>query len=310
MNLFASKLVKQVMDEQTHQAIMILEENAPAIERVESWLADEASRESYRRELAFMLLGNLTPQVEVAVRHAGSISFNNWEQIKEGIRGMMKAGDLPAMEYPHPTPDWAIPDMFASTYVMEQYRYGDTVRIKQGDVFLDCGACGGETAIWAIGQGAGKVYSFEPNPVMHSFIRKNTSRHCAPGAVEVITQALDENPGILNLRQGFSSVGEAHLHTGDEGEPVPVTTLDHWCRNRKVTPDFIKMDLEGYEVPALRGARETISQHRPKLAICLYHKLSDMWEIPALVKEFHPGYQLYCRKNAPVTEFVLYADPA
>ena len=32
--------------------------------------------------------------------------------------------------------------------------------------------------------------------------------------------------------------------------------------------------------------------------------------VPALVKEFHPGYQLYCRKNAPVTEFVLYADPA
>ena len=310
MKLFASKLVKQVMDERIQQATLILEENAPAIERVESWLADEASLKNYRRELAFMLLSNLIPQVDVAVHYASSVTFNDWHPILTKVKNMMQAGELPVMEYPHPTPDWAIPDMYASTYAMAQYRYGDTVRINQGDVFLDCGACGGETAIWAIGEGAGKVYSFEPNPVMHSFIRKNTSRHCAPGAIEVITQALDENPGILNLRQGFTTVGEAHLHTGDEGEPVPVTTLDHWCRSRRVTPDFIKMDLEGYEVPALRGARETISQHRPKLAICLYHKLSDMWEIPALIKEFHPGYQLYCRKNAPVTEFVLYADPA
>jgi hypothetical protein len=72
-------------------------------------------------------------------------------------------------------------------------------------------------------------------------------------------------------------------------------------------PDFIKMDLEGHEILALAGARETIKACRPKLAIALYHKLEDYWDLPLMLKQLVPEYHFWCRKNAPAAEFVLYA---
>jgi hypothetical protein len=87
-----------------------------------------------------------------------------------------------------------------------------------------------------------------------------------------------------------------------------VTALDDWCRDNAVRPDFIKRDVEGAEVDALRGARHVITAYTPRLAVCLYHRLSDMWGIPPLLREMVPEYRFRCRKNAPFVEFVLYAS--
>jgi hypothetical protein len=72
-------------------------------------------------------------------------------------------------------------------------------------------------------------------------------------------------------------------------------------------PTFIKMELEGHEIPALHGAEQTIRQYKPKLAVCLYHKPADMWEIPLLLKNYVPEYRFFCKKSHPVCEFVLFA---
>ena len=75
-------------------------------------------------------------------------------------------------------------------------------------------------------------------------------------------------------------------------------------------PTFIKMDIEGAEVEALKGAKKTISKSHPYLAICVYHSLSDIWEIPLLIKSFYSGYKLYLRNyNYMGLETVLYAFP-
>jgi FkbM family methyltransferase len=75
-------------------------------------------------------------------------------------------------------------------------------------------------------------------------------------------------------------------------------------------PTFIKMDIEGAELEALKGAKNTITEYHPQLAICVYHSLSDIWEIPLLIKSFYPGYRLYLRSyNYMGLETVLYAFP-
>ena len=71
---------------------------------------------------------------------------------------------------------------------------------------------------------------------------------------------------------------------------------------------FIKMDIEGGELSALRGAKKTIENYHPKLAICVYHKPEDMWEIPNYVLSLDTSYQLYFRHyNFSKSETVMFA---
>lgn len=73
---------------------------------------------------------------------------------------------------------------------------------------------------------------------------------------------------------------------------------------------FIKMDIEGAELEALHGCRDTIIKYRPKLAICVYHKPEDIIEIPSYIHEIVPEYKLYLRHHSKdLSETVLYALP-
>lgn len=74
--------------------------------------------------------------------------------------------------------------------------------------------------------------------------------------------------------------------------------------------DFIKMDIEGAELNALEGAKNTIEQYHPVLAVCVYHKKEDLLTIPQYIKSLYPGYKLYLRAHHKFSkEVVLYALP-
>ena len=74
----------------------------------------------------------------------------------------------------------------------------------------------------------------------------------------------------------------------------------------KVT--MIKMDIEGYELKALMGAKQIIKEQKPKLAICAYHTFSHLWEIPLLIKSLNPDYKIYLRHHTNLDcETVCYA---
>lgn len=71
---------------------------------------------------------------------------------------------------------------------------------------------------------------------------------------------------------------------------------------------MLKMDIEGAELSALAGARESIRKWKPKLAICIYHKKEDLWEIAEYILGIEPEYRLYMRNyEDTATELVLYA---
>ena len=73
-------------------------------------------------------------------------------------------------------------------------------------------------------------------------------------------------------------------------------------------PTFIKMDIEGMEIDALRGAENLIRAHHPQLAICVYHDMSHIWRIPLLLREFYRGYRFYLRNYQYMgLETVVYA---
>jgi hypothetical protein len=109
--------------------------------------------------------------------------------------------------------------------------------------------------------------------------------------------------GIFGLRNGSPLINSV----SHEKETVSVRPLDSIIPpEEKVT--YIKMDIEGAETKALFGAKRIIQQHKPRLAICLYHNPEDYFNIPLLIKEFVPEYKIYMRHHyKSFLETVCYA---
>ncbi len=86
-----------------------------------------------------------------------------------------------------------------------------------------------------------------------------------------------------------------------------VTCIDDELEDIDVT--YIKMDIEGAELNAIMGTKNTIIKNKPKLAVCVYHKTSDFWKIPAYIKTLNEDYSLYLRHHCNFNSWgtVLYA---
>lgn len=89
--------------------------------------------------------------------------------------------------------------------------------------------------------------------------------------------------------------GISLMKQGGEKRSAKIVRLDDALKGEQVT--FIKMDIEGSEVAALRGAEEILRTQKPQLAVCVYHKTSDFWEIPSLTREGGLNYKLYLRHH-------------
>ena len=96
----------------------------------------------------------------------------------------------------------------------------------------------------------------------------------------------------------------SHLkkHQDFSNKYCPHRTLDlGWDRFKKMVQT---------ELNALEGAKDTIKKYRPKLAICLYHKPQDLWEIPLFIKSIDSNYKIFIRHHTDLlNETVCYAIP-
>jgi len=138
--------------------------------------------------------------------------------------------------------------------------------VKAGDVCLDVGAHVGIYALclarWS--NPGGRVFAFEPNPETRGVLENNLRRNPEGYRVEVVPEGVSDHTGQATFFaagiEGFSRLGEANQERRQEHRSfqVPITTIDDFCTERDIRPDWILVDIEGYEVAALRGARETI----------------------------------------------------
>ena len=143
-----------------------------------------------------------------------------------------------------------------------------------GAVFIDAGANIGVFSRFALAQGAGRVVSFEPSPATAECLRRNLAKEIASGQATVLEQGLWDSTTRLsfNTSNRENPGGHSIQEQGGGDVSVPVVSIDElWPSLGLDRLDFIKMDIEGSEVRALRGARETISRFRPQLCIATEH---------------------------------------
>jgi FkbM family methyltransferase len=187
----------------------------------------------------------------------------------------------------------------------------DIIRCDENEVFVDCGAYDGDSIISFIEQydGAYKsVYGYEMAPSTYKLAVENTKMY---------ERVFMRNAGVSDKNETvrFAELGGDTQSAGAGSRINPMGNVE--CRTVRMDDDiqetvtFIKMDVEGAEAAALRGAENHIRRSKPKLAISLYHTLPDLIEIPRLIKGFVPGYRFYlqhCPAKFPFpTEYVLLA---
>jgi FkbM family methyltransferase len=200
------------------------------------------------------------------------------------------------------------------SFLIEQYffdRGGIAIAPEPGDYVIDAGGCLGDTALaFASVIGAeGRVYSFEPMPNLRDVFVGNACRNPSLlPRMELFDRALFDVSGTV---LSFADLGAGSRP--QHGGPVQVQTIaiDDFVRDYRVPKvDFIKMDIEGSEREALRGAAETIRRFKPKLAISAYHRPDDLLVLPALIKEIEPSYALYFdHYTIHAEESVIFATP-
>lgn len=142
-------------------------------------------------------------------------------------------------------------------------------------VVLDVGAHAGQFAkLFAALAPRGRVYAFEPSAYARSVLRPALAVG-GRGRVEIVAAGLSDEAGEMVLhtpikRRGGLGFGAAHLGASEAAtvveQTVTLTTLDAFARARGLTRlDFIKIDIEGWELRALTGGRQTLARFRPAL---------------------------------------------
>ncbi|MDE7244470.1 MAG: FkbM family methyltransferase [Oscillospiraceae bacterium] len=185
-----------------------------------------------------------------------------------------------------------------------QLQYFDLPELKlQNEFFVDAGALDGNTTRYLLDHfKKNHAYVFEPNPQQFSITEKNLKTY--PNT-ELFPYGLYDRDTALCFDVRSYDASSARISENGSIQ-IEVRRLDNLLRDKKVT--FIKMDIEGSELAALRGGEKIIREQRPKLAVSVYHKPEDIWEIPRLLLDCHPDYQLYLRHySISYTETVLYA---
>lgn len=199
------------------------------------------------------------------------------------------------------------------TFLLEQYRLKDIVEPRSGDVVLDCGAYRGETALWfarRVGKGD-RVVAFEPAAHNAEGLRRNlaANRSVEMGPVTVVECAVSSSAGMLHFN---THAENSSCMDAASTESVPAVTIDDVVEEQHLgRVDFIKMDIEGGEVDALRGAEGTLKRFTPRLAISAYHRPHDLPDIVALIRQACPDYRLYLSHKPPgLCDTVLFAVAA
>jgi FkbM family methyltransferase len=278
---------------------------------------DDVSRALYDQLILFRILGHLHVRLPFNVpqnRAQGDIA-NAWrvdEAEEVGHFGNLAIFVTPTSPYPIRVKCWK--ENIAATFLQRQYyftRDDVTIAPAKGDHLIDAGGCFGDTALefaMTIGD-QGHVYTFDPIPKHCAIIRENLAMNpiLAPRiSVHEVGLAANERVG-----KG-QSAAEGKINPGATAfdASISTTTIDKFSQNGMLPRiDFIKMDIEGSELDALRGAESVIREHIPRLAISLYHRPEDFFAIPLWIDQLNLGYRLFLEHySIHNEETILYAS--
>ncbi len=199
-------------------------------------------------------------------------------------------------------------------YMDKQYFNNELIEFNDNESFVDCGAYNGDTVEEFLNRVNNKfenIYAFELDDENYKNLNLNISKF----SNQIKEKIHFFNMGVWceekEIDYGRCSendpAGGISIYKSQNSKKAKVVSLDQILMNKKIT--IIKMDVEGSEYEALIGAQKIIKEQKPKLEICLYHKISDFWIIPMYLKKLVPEYKFKIRHHSKndFLETVCYA---
>jgi FkbM family methyltransferase len=203
-------------------------------------------------------------------------------------------GDLGALEPP---------DTEASYFLDSLYS------IIPGEVYVDCGAYDGDTAKEVLQRrlDIGSFFAIEADPANFRALKQWTSTLDPETARRILPCNVAVGASRGQLR--FNATGGEGACIDEDGDVVvDCVPIDELAGESK--PTFIKMDIEGFEMDALEGARGVIQKYQPILSICVYHRQSDLWRVPLFIRSLVKDYRMFLRPHdVDGWQLVCYAVP-
>jgi len=192
----------------------------------------------------------------------------------------------------------------------DEYFPAGIINLSESEGFVDGGGFDGDTIKEFIKRTNGKfchIFSFEADKNNFKDLLATVKQlELFSEKISCYLKGVYSKNGICNF--SLKGIGSSISNEGG-GESIEVVALDSFLNeDEKSKITFIKLDIEGSELAALEGMQEIIRQNKPKLAICVYHKPDDFWEIPFYIKSLRPDYKIYFRQHAlSRTDTVCYA---
>jgi FkbM family methyltransferase len=194
-----------------------------------------------------------------------------------------------------------------------QYFPDDLFSWSDDEWIVDGGAYDGDTVRMLstlCGDGFGHLLALEPDPANFMKLQETVAGLSPAARVKVDCRqvALGCERRILHLDATGTAASATSVAPSARTIAVNAETLDSLVEGAR--PTFIKLDIEGFEVDALRGARTTIQRHAPVLAVCVYHTQDHLWRIPLLLRQWRDDYAFFLRPhNEEGWDLVCYAVP-
>lgn len=197
---------------------------------------------------------------------------------------------------------------FQEIFTDNQYFPKDIVTLSKNEIFLDGGAFDGDSIklfLKNTNDKFDKIYAFEPDKRYANKILDLGKKLSREEDILIFEKALYSKKINLKFNVELSRGAYTTGNTDNEGIIIQADSIDE-CVNSKIT--FIKLDIEGSELEALKGAKCIIKTFKPTLAICVYHKCEDILEIPKYIMSLGLNYKYYLRHHTTsIDETVFYA---
>lgn len=296
----------------------------PYLERLEhlyAQLADKESQSLLIKLMAFRALGHRkvklpfnTPENRQGVTRYEAVSSTS-DCIEAGFSGWkLRRIDLTTLGVPISL--YSLPWATFLQFEVQQYRCdcdSHAIEPVAGDYVLDAGAGWGDTALHFANKVGphGHVISVEFTPTNLAIMRKNFELNPSlKPRIEIVENALWNKSGnTMSYSENGPATRLGSNKPGATGTSVTCVSVDDLVKTKKLPRmDFIKMDIEGAELAALKGAEHTLRCFKPKLAICVYHRLEDFFDVPDYLASLQLGYRFFLRHfTIHIDETVLFA---